>query len=242
MSPPPAISGDLALFVDFDGTLVEMASTPDAVHVPDGLCEALAGVSVYLGGALAVVSGRMLADVDRYLAPLVLPGSGSHGIERRRGDGTVVTPDAAVRETAAAIMAGVRARLGDQPGLIYEKKEWSASLHYRGAPERESACIAAMRAVVAEHPGWEVIEGKMVVEGRLGSVSKASAVEEFMRESPFAGRVPIFIGDDVTDEDGMRAAEALGGYGIKVGSGDTVARYRLGGPQDVLEYLREAGR
>jgi trehalose 6-phosphate phosphatase len=218
-----------------------MAPTPDAVRVPEGLAEALARASTFLGGALAVVSGRMLGNVDDYLDPLVLPGSGNHGIERRRADGRVIVPDQSVRETAAAIMNSVRQRLGRHPGLIFEGKVWSASLHYRGAPERAADCIAAMRAAVAQHPGWEVIEGKMVVEGRLASVSKASAVEAFMAEPPFAGRRPVFMGDDATDEDGMRAATALGGYGIKVGDGETVARYRLGRPKDVLVYLEGVG-
>lgn len=235
---PPRISNGIALFLDFDGVLVEIAPNPDAVEVDPALRPALRRVYDYLGGAVAIVSGRMISDFDAYLAPLVLPASGSHGIERRWPDGRTEQPGDEIRAAAAAILADNRKILGDRPGLIFEQKDWSASLHFRGAPELAELCMAAMTEAVSRHEGWEVIEGKMVVEGRLAGVSKATAVELFMAEAPYRGRVPVFVGDDVTDEDGMRAAIAYGGYGVKVGAGQSLAKYRLGGPPDVLTYLQ----
>lgn len=234
---PPALTSDLALFLDFDGTLVEIAPSPDAIVVPKGLAGILAETARFLDGALAIVSGRPLDDVTAHLSPLVVPGSGSHGVERRLADGTTAAPDPEISRAAAEINAGVQREIGTRPGLLFEDKPWSAALHYRGAPGLEQAAIAAMRNVVSTYPGWEVIVGKMIVEARFAGFSKASAVNDFMQETPFSGRMPVFIGDDRTDEDGMRAAEALGGYGIKVGAGDSVARYRLNDPQDVWNYL-----
>ncbi len=234
---PPRLTSDLALFLDFDGTLVEIAPTPDSVVVPDHLPGILAETADALGGALAIVSGRTLDDVTRYLHPLVAPGSGSHGVERRRADGSIAAPDPEIGRVAAEIIAGVAAKIGTQPGLLFEDKPWSAALHYRGAPALEAECIAVMQRVVAAYPGWEVIIGKMIVEARFAGFSKASAVDAFMQEAPFKGRVPVFIGDDRTDEDGMQAAEKHGGYGIKIGEGSSIARYRLTNPQDVWNYL-----
>ncbi len=238
---PPALMPEMALFLDFDGTLVEIAPTPDGVTVPDHLLPALEAARDTLGGALAVVSGRALRDIDHFLTPLTIAGSGSHGVERRRPDGTVLDPDPGIQHAAREISEAVRAAVGAHDGVIVEDKPWSASLHYRGAPELEAQCHAAMRKAVEAHPGWELVAGKMVVEGRKAGISKADAVRAFMAESPFAGRTPVFIGDDRTDEDGMRAAQNLGGIGIKVGAGDSVARYRLAGPADVLRYLDPAG-
>ncbi len=234
---PPKLTPDLALFLDFDGTLVEIAPTPDGVEVPEGLREALVSVRDRLDGALAVVSGRMLDDVGGYLKPLVLPGSGSHGVERRLGDGRIILPDATIEQVAREIGDRLRAQWAERDGVIVEEKRYSAALHYRGAPEVGPDCLISMQEAVARHKGWEVIEGKMVIEGRPEGISKADAVRAFMQEPPFAGRTPVFVGDDRTDEDGMRAAMDLGGFGIKVGEGESVAAYRLSSPRHVKAWL-----
>lgn len=234
---PPKLTPDLALFLDFDGTLVDIAPTPDGVKVPYGLREALSAVHDRLDGALAVVSGRMLEDVGSYLKPLVLPGSGSHGVERRLGDGRVILPEPDIEQVAREIGDRLRAQWAGRDGVIVEEKHYSAALHYRGAPDLGPDCLRSMQEAIAGHRGWEVIEGKMVIEGRPEGISKADAVRAFMAEPPFAGRMPVFVGDDRTDEDGMRAAIELGGFGIKVGDGDSVAAYRLSSPQQVKAWL-----
>lgn len=235
---PPGLSQDLALFLDFDGTLVEIAPTPDAVVVPDGLPDLLGALNARLDGALAIVSGRELGDVFSFLQPYKGPGAGSHGLEMRLADGRLAEPAAGIGAIAQEIMRALQPLATQYSGLILEQKSWSASLHFRSAPELEAQCAAAMEAAVEPHDGWEVIYGKMVVEARPAAVSKANAVDTFMGEKPFAGRVPVFVGDDRTDEDGMRAAIALGGYGVKVGMGETVATYGLSDPDAVLIYLR----
>lgn len=234
---PPVLSKDLALFLDFDGTLVNLAPTPNSIVVPEGLASVLDGLLCHLDGALAVISGRALGDVFDYLQPYKGPGAGSHGLEMRMADGQLVEPEAGIGVVAQAILAEVQAFADKNSSLIAEHKSWSASLHYRNAPELEAACAAVMHKAVAGHAGWEVIHGKMVFEARPVAVSKGTAVEAFMTQKPFAGRVPVFVGDDRTDEDGMRAAMALGGYGIKVGTGETVAAYRLDDPEAVMAYL-----
>lgn len=234
---PPNLTPDIALFLDFDGTLVPIAPTPDSIIVPNRLPALLGNVLNRLGGALAIVSGRELSDVFGHLAPYNGPGAGSHGLEMRLADGQLIEPDADVSAVARQILSELKKLAVQYPALIAEEKSWSASIHYRNAPELEAMCVKVMNDAVSQHVGWEVTRGKMVAEARPSGVSKATAVATLMQQLSFEGRVPIFIGDDVTDEDGMRAATELGGYGIKVGSGESVARYRLDEPKDVLDFL-----
>jgi trehalose 6-phosphate phosphatase len=234
---PPALNENLALFLDFDGTLVNLAPTPDSIVVPEGLASVLERLLRRQGGAVAIVSGRALNDVFGYLQPYMGPGAGSHGLELRMADGHMVEPEPGVGSVAQAILAQAQELAKTNSSLIAEQKAWSASLHYRNAPELEAECAAVMHKAVAAHEGWEVIHGKMVFEARPMDVTKGTAVEAMMAQPPFAGRVPVFIGDDRTDEDGMRAAMALGGYGIKVGTGESVADYRLDDPEAVIAYL-----
>lgn len=238
MTTPPPITKDIALFLDFDGVLAEIADTPDGAKALEGVPEVLMGLRDRLDGAIAVVSGRMLDDVTARIAPAVIAGSGSHGVERRRPNGEVVPPDDAIRQMARHIRDVLAARFKDVSGIIVEQKDWSSALHYRGAMDQYENCVIAMKEVVANAPGWEVSEGKMVVEARVAGTSKADPVKLFMAEEPFKGRIPVFVGDDITDEDGMRAAAELGGYGIRVGDGETGAKYRLNNPAEVLEYLK----
>lgn len=221
------LSPACALFLDFDGTLVDIAPEPDAVVVPSGLVPTLAALQRYLGGAVAVVSGRPIREIDRFLAPLRLPVAGVHGAERRKAGGGFdcagAHPLDAVERAAAALAAG-------DARLLVEHKRASIALHYRQAPDREADCIEAMQAAVERSPGLTLLRGKMVVEAKPGGASKGSAIEAYLREPPFAGRRPVFVGDDVTDEAGFAAVQRLGGLGVKVGEGATVARQRLADP------------
>jgi trehalose 6-phosphate phosphatase len=234
---PPILDPGCALFLDFDGTLVDIAPTPDAVVVPPGLTDALVRLAQRLHGAVALISGRPLAQLDQFLAPLRLPAAGIHGAERRRPDGIVERRALAELDAVADVAQRLAA---DRPGLLVERKPCAVALHYRGAPECEALCRDAMQEVVARQPALHAIHGKMVIEVLPAGVSKGHAVEQFLLELPFAGRRPVFIGDDVTDEDGFAAVLRAGGVAVRVGSGPTVATHGLSSPQAVRRWLAAA--
>lgn len=245
VSPPsfssPADLSDLfaqpcALFLDFDGTLAELASTPDAVVIPPSLPSMLGMLQQCFDGALAIVSGRPVAQLDTFLAPLQLTSAGTHGAERRLANGPLVqmpVPSLAAIEAAAAALA-VR-----DPRLVVERKHGAVALHYRRAPERAALCLDTMQAVARELPGVTVLHGKMVVEVKAANLDKGGAIHDFMHLPPFAGRIPVFIGDDVTDESGFAVVHAARGVSIKVGAGTTLARYRLSDPAAVHLLLAQ---
>lgn len=214
-----------AIFTDFDGTLVELAETPDAILVPEDLASQIIEAARLVDGALAVISGRELADLERYL-PEGIAVAGGHGTERRRADGSRISPADGLKEIAAGIASHLQDFVAQHPGLLLEHKNSSVALHYRQAPDLADQCSAAMEAAIAAVPGFEMLAGKMVVEARPAATGKADAIRAFMQEAPFTGRVPVFLGDDVTDEDGFRAAQEMGGVGIKIGEGQTLARVR----------------
>jgi trehalose 6-phosphate phosphatase len=226
-----------ALFLDFDGTLVDLAAQPDAVLVPSGLVATLDALSQYLGGALAVISGRPIEQIDAFMKPLHLPVAGVHGTERRRADGDLALlsthPLQRVQQAALALAAR-------HPELRIEQKRGSLALHYRQAPELECTCLRAMQAAVEQSPGLTLLRGKMVVEAKPGGASKGHAIEAFMQEPPFAGRRPVFVGDDFTDEVGFAAVQRLQGLGVKIGDGATVAWQRLASPTALLQQLQTA--
>lgn len=226
-----------ALFLDFDGTLVDLAPQPEAVIVPPGLTRSLAALAEYLGGALAVISGRPIAQIDAFLEPLHLPAAGVHGAERRTAAGELALlhthPLEHVEEVAAELVA-------QHPRLRIETKRGSVALHYRQAPELEQICLHAMQAAVQESPGMALLRGKMVVEAKPGGASKGNAIEAFLQEPPFAGRMPIFVGDDVTDEVGFATVQRLQGLGVKVGEGATVAWHRLDSAAALRDRLHTA--
>ncbi len=226
-----------ALFLDFDGTLVDIASHPQAVVVPPGLPDTLARLRDLLAGAVAVVSGRPIQQIDRFLAPLVLSVAGVHGAERRRADGTLawqaVHPMDAVK---AAALALARAH----PALVVEAKRGSVAVHYRQAPQLQALCLATMQAAVETSPGLTLLCGKMVVEAKPSCASKSQAIEAFLAEPPFAGRTPMFVGDDVTDESGFESVQRRGGIGVKVGEGPTAARERVASPEAMRLAMERA--
>lgn len=226
-----------ALFLDFDGTLVDIAPQPEAVVVPAGLRDTLERLHQYLGGAAAVISGRPIEQIDSFLLPLVLPAAGVHGAERRNAGGELVllsTHPLQLVEAAAGELAA------QHPELRIENKRGSLAVHYRQAPQLEALCVQTIQAAVEQSPGLTLLHGKMVVEAKPGGASKGRAIEAFMQEPPFKGRTPVFIGDDITDEVGFSTVQRLGGMGIKVGEGPSVAWQRMASPAAMRDELHRA--
>ena len=217
----------LAIFTDFDGTLVEIAETPDAVEVSAELTDRLDRAVRDFDHAFALITGREIVDIDRFLSPLHLPVAGAHGAQRRRADGTLLEIDAEIVASAEAIAAAVAPLIDRHPELILEAKDGAVALHYRQAPDLEQECLLTMQEAITDHLDFMLVPGKMVIEARPASYDKGSALRAFMQEEPFIGRTPIFIGDDRTDEDAFRVAQELGGVGIKLGPGETIARLRI---------------
>jgi trehalose 6-phosphate phosphatase len=225
-----------SLFLDVDGTLLEIAQTPDAVHVEESLLKLMADVQHALGGAVALVSGRPLHTLDALFSPLVWPAAGTHGLERRDAAGRIVRC-----QLPAGAMTAARDQLAQvasmTPGTLLEDKGCALALHYRGAPQREAALRLAVQEIVAAlGPEYHVQEGKSVLEIKPVMFNKAEAIRAFMREPPFADRRPIFVGDDFTDLDGFAAVEAADGTSISVGD-QIVGQVRLASPRDVRAFL-----
>jgi trehalose 6-phosphate phosphatase len=236
--PPIAEIGGAALFLDFDGTLVALAERPDGIAVPPSLPPLLDRLSGALGGRLAIITGRALADLDAHLAAPHFAASGSHGLERRSAGGGV-SRDAAPPGLAAARVALAHFAAGDS-GLLVEEKPASVALHYRLSPDREDEALSLADAVAAR-TALRPLRGKMVVELRPAGADKGDALRALMAQPPFIAARPVFVGDDVTDEDGFRAAAALGGFGVLVGSPRaTAAAFRLPDVAAVHAWL-EAG-
>jgi trehalose 6-phosphate phosphatase len=231
----------LAIFTDFDGTLVEIADTPEDIDVPESLPQALERAARELDSAFAVLTGREIGDIDKFLSPLILPIAGAHGTQRRRADGTMEEPDSASQIGAEEIAHAVEPLIMAHPELLMETKDAAVALHFRQAPELEAACRLAMEDAVGGVPDFTIVPGKMVFEARPRGITKGTALRAFMTEEPFIGRTPVFIGDDTTDEDGFIAAQELGGVGIKLGDGDTVARMRIANVASVHALLRGLG-
>lgn len=239
MEGAPPFDGSWALFLDIDGTLLEIAATPQAVHTARADTTLIAALYEKTDGALALVSGRSLAKIDELFAPLRLPAAGQHGVERRDARGKVYRPSLPpnVLARAAQHIADFAAR---HAGLVFEHKGYSMALHYRLAPRLAGAAHAVVReAARTVGSGVEVQAGKMVAELKLSGHDKGRAIEAFMKEKPFAGRVPVFLGDDLTDEDGFRVVQRLGGLAIKIGAGATVAPWRLVNPAAARAWLGE---
>lgn len=225
-----------ALFLDVDGTLLPIAPHPDAVRVAPDLLDLLAGIARRSGGALALVSGRSIANIDALFAPLQLPCAGIHGLERRGADGALHHSEAAEQ------LAPLRRRIADyaeaRKGLLLEDKGRSLALHFRAAPQYESEAEDVLRDLLRDLPSLELTHGKMVLEVKPAGANKGTAIEAFLREPPFAGRQPVFIGDDVTDEDGFDMVNRLGGLSIRVGPPrDTTAAHCLADEAAALAWL-----
>ena len=226
-----------AIFLDFDGTLVEIAEHPDLVQLSRDTRSAVAQIYSALGGALAVITGRDIADVDRFLKPLHLPVAGVHGLKRRSTDGSL--HGALVDGQAiSALNDRLQQFVGGSEGLLLERKSGSVALHYRARPDLEHACIEAMDEAVHGVEGIHLVRGKMVIEAKADTSDKGGAISDFLSESPFAGRMPLVAGDDVTDEDAFAVVNSRQGISIKVGPGQTLARYRANSIPEFLDWLR----
>jgi len=239
LEPPPSLrllreQGPVALFLDFDGTLVEIAATPDGIAVPQTLGGALFDLSARLDGRLALVSGRAIPDLQHHLGPLRVARAGSHGIAREFGDGSALGAMAqALPDSAAEALRS----FASKAGFMLEEKQHGAALHYRANPALEPDGLSFAEKIARMH-GLEIKRGKCVIELVRPGASKSGAVRAFMEVPPFAGSRPVFIGDDITDEDGFAAAVELGGFGILVGDrSPTIARYQLADPDAVHAWL-----
>lgn len=236
MLPSPPVRADgMALFLDMDGVLAPLAPTPAAVGPVARRTLALKAIERRLGGRVAIVSGRTIAEIDRISDRALAAASGVHGLERRRPDGSIER-GAADEGVAQALDAFTRFA-ATRPGMIVEDKGVSAGLHYRQAPAEARAAEALANRLQFE-TGLTLQPGHMVLELKTPGADKGTAVAAFMREAPFKGAIPVMLGDDLTDEYGFEAAAALGGYGVLVGPPrTTAARYRLADVDAVLDWL-----
>ncbi len=216
MSPDLPDAGRTAFLLDLDGTLIDIAPRPDLVVVPRELPATLARVRDRAAGALAIVSGRPIAEIDALLGP-GFAAAGQHGAELRAAPGAPLShpdlpaPDPAWLEGAADLAAA-------HPGAHLERKRHGFVLHFREAPSHGAALRRGLENLLAGAPGFTLLAAKMAWEIRPEAAHKGAAVEALMRQPPFAGRSPLYVGDDVTDEDGIVAALALGGRGLRVDS------------------------
>src|SRR5688572_22813655 len=234
---PPLLQANAALFLDFDGTIAAYASHPDGVTVEESLPALLAGLRERLSGAVALITGRRLAALDAITGPPRYAGAGLHGLEWRLATGKTHSSGNPVG--ASLIVKALQERFASDPRIVVEDKGAGVSLHWRRAPEKAEACIAAMREI-AKSREFEVLRGHAVIEARPRGVHKGKALRTLAAHAPFAGRKPVFAGDDRTDEDGFRAALVLGGYGVKVGPEPSEARYRLGSVEAVHAWLAKS--
>jgi len=236
---PDSLSlAETAFFFDFDGTLVELASTPDGIFVPRSVPDILASLRRATNNAVAVVSGRGIDNIDSFLQMPDLPVAGMHGAERRDANGDVQRigfhDERLLR--MEHVLEGV---VSANPGMLLEIKGAALALHYRNAPEREPAARAATERLVAEYADAYVLQpGKMVYEIKPRGVDKGRALRAFMAEPPFTGRKPVFIGDDLTDEKGFAVVNEFDGLSIKIGAGDTIARARIESVELLLDWLQ----
>ena len=227
-----------ALFLDFDGCIVDIAPTPESVDVPDCLPPLLVALREALGGAVAIVSGRSIEQIDGFLGTAVPAVAGLHGLERRTADGGIVRPPLP-RNELHVVRARLEAFAAAHPGVLIEDKTYTVALHYRLSPSLRDDCREVLNAALKDIPqGWQVIEGKCVFEVRPREPNKGTAIEAFMGEAPFLGRTPVFCGDDVTDEDGFGVVNTRGGVSIRVGKGsDTRAVAQVETVGELLDWL-----
>jgi trehalose 6-phosphate phosphatase len=239
--PPLFSRAEICLFLDIDGTLVDIAPTPTSVRVDPHIVSVLNVLQAQLCGAIALVSGRPLAVVDELFHPLQLAAAGLHGLERRALAGQVQTL-ASDRSALEAARIALTRLVTSQPGLLLEDKGIALAVHYRGRP-RLAGLVRETMLIVLEgmRPGFELLEGSMVLELKPTSANKGTAVESFMREEPFAARIPVFVGDDITDDYGFAAVRRHNG--LTVGVGNRIrAQWQLPDPQAAREWLERLTR
>lgn len=234
-SPPPP-ADDWALFLDVDGSLLELADTPDAVVVPPGLGPSLEALSRRLQGAVALVSGRPITAIDALFAPLELPAAGLHGLELRSSAARVAAPTPP--QALAAVRGDAFAFARDWPGVVVEDKGAALGLHWRGAPTAMDALHDFAKAMLPRLPGYRLQHGNHVVELRPANGDKGTAIARLLDHPPFLGRTAVFAGDDLTDESGFAVVNARGGISILVGDREpSAAHYGVPDPAGLRRWL-----
>ncbi|MGH7652082.1 MAG: trehalose-phosphatase [Gemmatimonadaceae bacterium] len=233
----PAPSSSWAYFFDIDGTLVDIAPSPSEIVLERALQACIRELYDASGGALALISGRSISDVDTIFGDGSLPVAGQHGLERRSSTGKI-TRHAMTSEKLDFARARIAEAIATHPELLLEDKGLTLALHYRSAPSLASFAHRTMRGILAAlGPDFALQSGKRVVELKPSGKDKGDAVRDFMREEPFSGRIPVFVGDDVTDEHGFVVVNSMGGHSIKVGGGPSAARWRLANVRAVQSWL-----
>ena len=227
----------ICLFVDADGTLLDIASRPESAKATSDTLEILGALYLALGGALAIVSGRRIEDIDTLFAPLRLPASGIHGAQLRRAPEHPIS-DAGIPDIPPSVQKIVEGVAARHAGVFVEHKQKALAVHWRAAQERETALLDELGAAVDRmEPELVILRGHCVFEVKSPSSTKGEAVRDFMETEPFAGRTPIFIGDDVTDIAGFAAVKALGGHAFSVGRKLEGADAVFASPTEVRAWL-----
>lgn len=238
MTNPPVDLSKIAILLDIDGTLLDIAPTPHEVHVSDQLLQVLQRLSLRLNGALAFISGRSLADIDRIFAPLKFPAVGGHGAEIRP-----LADSRSYRQRSAPLDDKLKARFSEiarmGPGIIVEDKDYSIAIHYRLAPQLGGSVVKSVAAICEK---WncdylDILPGKSVIEIKPRGFDKGTGLRELMTSAPFAGRRPFFVGDDITDEAAFAALPEFSGVGFSVGGIVPGASFNFDGPKDVRLWL-----
>lgn len=231
----PIVRADQALFLDFDGTLAPLQDDPDTVALPSDGADLLMSLSTLLDGALALISGRGAQDLSSR-TPNGLWRVGAHGLE-------ICRPDESATEARTPfppeLMAQLETLISAHDGVRIEEKGRVAAIHYRQSPEIGDHLFGQLESLIAGTESYRLQHGKMVIELKPDGANKGAALKALCAAPPFQDRIPVMIGDDATDEDAMRAAQDLGGYGIKVGDGPTCASYRLKDPESVWNWIRK---
>ena len=233
----PRLPADAGFFLDIDGTLLDIAERPQLVRIDDDLGQLLATIRDASGGAVALISGRSVAEIDRLFGRNFC-AAGQHGAERRDAAGRMHqhrVPLAGLRKA----LKRLRAMVAEHPALVLEDKGMNLALHYRSAPELGATVREALRRLVEElGDDFELQSGKMVMEIKPSGKNKGTAIEEFLAEGPFRDRLPVFIGDDLTDEFGFELINRVGGCSVKVGEGNSAAHWRLPNADAVRAWLK----
>jgi len=238
-TPLPIPDGIFALFLDIDGTLAPIAESPAMAAIPHETIDVLQQLYHRMDGAVAFISGRNVEDIDRMLKPHIFPAAGQHGLEIR-----IQQPPSQLCADEHKLMKKlsdeVAAFNATYPELLFESKGLSIAVHYRNLPQLENIVNECLEKL-AERYAPDVLfqTGKMVSEIRLRVTDKGQAIQQILQSPPFKGRLPVFAGDDTTDEDGFKAINALKGISIKVGEGKTNAAYRVHNPGQIHDWLKD---
>ncbi len=230
---PPGLPGDAALFLDFDGTLAPIQDDPDSVALPETGAHVLCLLKAKLDGALTIISGRGIGDLSRR-TPVGLWRIGGHGLDVCAPGNT---PEKTAQDAPGDLVQTLTCIETTTPGARLEHKGAVLAMHYRAAPDIGAKLLAMMTEKLVAWPDYRLQHGKMVIEAKPAAANKGKAIKAMLGKKPFANRIPIMVGDDVTDEDAMAVVSEHGGWSIKVGAGDTVAQYRLPDTSAVWKWL-----